>query len=391
MQYKIHHSGKGHDYTEDEIAIVVEAMRQADPLTQGKYRNEFEAKFSQYHGVKYSFALNNATCALVLAAQLCQFEEGDELIAPTLTFTSSVYPFIKKGAKIVWADIDFTTRVLTAETIEPHITPRTKAILVVNLYGYLTDMPSIMALAKKHNILVVEDNAQAMGTDLNGQKAGTFADLGVFSFHSHKNISTLGEGGMLVVKDERMAKLVPMLRHNGHTTFDFEREHYWLPAMGNLDMPELNGKMMLPSNFCIGEIECALGAKLLDRLDQMNAEKRKRAIYFIDSLKKFEEIEFHRVDSTRHNYHLLVAYLKDDKRNRFFEKMAYEHKIQVIAPYYPLYRYEMYKKLGYGTANCPATDRFWDNMVSFPFHHWLSDSDFEYMLESTKKSLETLR
>lgn len=391
MQFKIKFSGKSHNYTQEEMDVVVQAMKDAEPYTQGRFQTEFEDKFCEYIGAPHAFAVNNATAALEMAAQLCQFESGDEVIIPSHTFTSSAYPFAKKGAEIVWADIDLQTRVVTAETIEKKITPRTKAVVVVHLYGYMADMPSIMELAKKHNLLVIEDAAQSMGTGISGKKSGTFGDFGVFSLHSHKNITTLGEGGLIVVKDVKYADIMPMLRHNGHCDFPFDREDYWIPAMGNVDLPVLNNKILWPNNYCLGEIECALGTKLLDRLDELNSQKRKRAIYFIDTLKDYSELEFHRQDTIRHNYHLLAARMTNGKRDMFIRKMANEKGIQCVVQYYPLNRYPLYQKIGFDDADCPNTDKFFDNMVSFPFHHWMSDDDFKYMLKSTEDVLKSLR
>jgi perosamine synthetase len=390
MEFNIPFSGRAHAYTEDEVQTVIETMQTAVPLTQGHYQQVFQQKFNEYTESKHAFALNNATAALELSAQLCQFQTDDEVIIPAHTFTATAYPFLKKGAKIVWADIDLKTRVITAQTIEQCITQKTKAIVVVHLYGYCADMPTIMELAKKHDLLVVEDAAQALGTRVNNQMAGTFGDFGVFSFHSHKNITTLGEGGMLVLKDQKMAEIIPMLRHNGHCGFNFEREHYWIPAMGNVDLPGLNGKPIWPNNYCLGEVECALGVKLLDRIDQINVEKRERAMCFIDSMVDSPEFEFHREDSKRHNYHLLVARILNGKRDAFMCKMA-EAGVQCVVQYYPLNRYDLYKKAGYGEADCPNTDQFFDNMVSFPFHHMMSDELFAELITITKKVITELQ
>lgn len=386
MQFKIPFIGRAHTYTVDEVQTVIDVMQTAVPLTQGKYQEQFQKKFCEYTGAKHAFALNNATAALELTAQLCQFKANDEVIIPAHTFTATAYPFIKKGAKIVWADIDLKTRVITAQTIEQCITEKTKAIVVVHLYGYCADIPAIMQLAKKHELIVIEDTAQALGVSINNQMAGTFGDFGIFSFHSHKNISTLGEGGMLVVKDKKIANIVPMLRHNGHCGFNFEREHYWVPAMGNVDLPELNGELLWPNNYCLGEVECTLGVKLLDRIDQINQEKRKRAQQFMDEVTELKELEFHREDTPRHNYHLLVARVLNNKRDIFITKMA-EVGVQCVVQYCPLNRYDLYQKAGYGKADCPNTDMFFDNMVSFPFHHMMSEQDFEYMIDATKRCL----
>ena len=386
-QYRIPFSGRAHTYTAQEIDAVVNTMQTAVPLTQGSYQQQFQQDFCKYTGAKHAFALNNATAGLELAAQLCQFKSGDEVIIPGHTFTASAYPFLKKGANIVWADIGLATRVVTVETIEQCITPKTKAVVVVHLYGYGADMPAIMALAKKHGLLVVEDTAQALGVKIEGQMAGTFGDFGVFSFHSHKNMTTLGEGGMLVVNEEKYAELIPLLRHNGHCAFGSEREHYWIPAMGNVDLPDLNGEPLWPNNYCLGEVECALGSKLLQRIDHLNREKRKRAMQFIDGLSESPELRFHRVDNDRHNYHLLVAQVSNGKRDQIMKALAYDEGVQCVVQYFPLYRYGLYKKTGQGVANCPNTDLFFDNMISFPFHHMMSDDDFDYMVEATKRSL----
>ena len=378
-KYRVPFSGRAHNYTDDEMDVIFEAIKKADPLTQGYFLNKFQNKFSEYLGTKNTFAVNNAAAALELAAQLCLFKSDDEVIIPAHTYTASAYPFLKKGAKIVWADIDLKTRVVNAKTIENCITKKTKAIVVVHLYGYGIDMPEIMSLAKKYKLIVVEDTAQALGVTINDKKAGTYGDFGIFSFQSQKNISTLGEGGMLVVKNDELAKLIPMLRHNGHCSFNFDRKKYWKPAMGNVEY-------LWPNNFCLGEIECALGSKLLERIDDINNEKRKRAIYFIDSLKNFSELEFHRVDNLRHNYHLLVARLIGKNRDEIINKMSLMG-IQCAVQYYPLYRYDLYIKSGYSDANCPNTDIFFDNMISFPFNHRISDTDFEWMLEITKKCI----
>ena len=389
-KYRIPFSGRAHTYTKDEIQTVIDVMQTAVPLTQGQHQQDFEQKFCEYSGAKHAFAVNNATAALELSAQLCQFTQGDEVIIPAHTFTASAYPFLKKGAKIVWADIDLKTRVVTAQTIEKCITKNTKAIVVVHLYGFCAEMPPIMKLAKKHNLFVVEDAAQAIGSRIKGQMAGTFGDLGVYSFHSHKNITTLGEGGMLVLKNQSLAELIPMLRHNGHCGYNFERKHYWLPAMSKVDLPELNGKPIWPNNHCLGEIECALGVKLLNRIDKINEQKRQRAIRFIDAMAEYSQLEFHREETERHNYHLLVARVTNSERDTIMTKMA-EAGVQCVVQYYPLNRYDLYKKSGFGEANCSNTDLFFDNMISFPFEHMMSDETFTELISITKKVITNLQ
>lgn len=386
MNFDIPFSSRSQYYTSEEIDEVVDVMLNAETLTQGKYLEGFQSKFCEYAKVNNAFAVNNGTAALELSAQLCQFKAGDEVIIPSHTYTASAYPFLKKGARIQWADIDIKTRVVTSETIEKCITSKTKAIVVVHLYGFCADMLKIMKLAKKYNLLVIEDAAQALGSRLGNQMAGTFGDFGIVSFHSHKNITTLGEGGMLIVKSKNLAKVVPMIRHNGHCEFDFEKVNYWTPAMSNVDLTELNGEIVWPNNYCLGEVECALGTKLLDRIDKINNDKNKRAIYFIDEMSDFRNLYFHRDSSSRHNYHLLVAQVLNGSRDTLIAKMA-EAGVQCVVQYYPLNRYDLYKKSGYGHADCPNADLFFDNMISFPFQHMMDEDNYSRLIDITKNVL----
>lgn len=381
------------NYSSQEIRAVVEAMKKADPLTQGKYQIEFEKKFSQFIDAKHAFAVSSCTAALELSAILINIKRGDEVIIPAHTFAATAIPFARTGAKIVWADIDPKTRLVTAATIKNCISRKTKAIVVVHLYGLVADMDPIIELAKEYNLFIVEDVAQAPGARYKGKRAGSLGDFGCFSFHTHKNISTLGEGGMLIVKDDSLAKLVPGLRHNGMCGFNYEREKYWLPAMGNVDF-DLD--RVWPYNFCIGEVQCALGIKLLKRLDQLNAKRKKRAEKIIAALKPYPEISFQAAPSgCEHVYHLLSARYDGSAfgktRDDFIELMAFKHKVKVIVQYYPLYRYPMFIKAGFTNTNCPNTDTFFDNMISFPFHSWLSEKQIDYMISVTKKTLTKLR
>jgi perosamine synthetase len=393
VEFKINLSARGHDYVEQDIEAVIEAMKTADPLTQGSYQARFEEKFGEFNGSKNCYAVSNCTAALELSALLCRLQPEDEVIIPGHTFCATAIPFARTGAKIVWADIEPDTRVLSARTIKALINERTKVIVAVHLYGLMAPMPEIIELAKKHDLIVVEDCAQSPGSSINGIKAGNFGDFACFSFHTHKNMTTLGEGGMLVVKNEEVAKYVPGLRHNGLRGFDFERERYWVPAMGNVDFDIDN---LWPYNFCIGEVQCAVGIKLLDRLNQMNRERNERAIRVIDELSDYPELSFQKVPTGYfHCYHLLSARYDGEKYGKcnhdFIDLMAFTHRIKVIVQYYPLYRYPMFRKAGFGEANCPNTDHFFDNMVSLPFHHWMPENELEYMIDCTKKTLDHLR
>lgn len=392
-EFKVPWSGVGLKYNEEEINTVVECMKNAEPLTQGKYQKEFEERFNKYVGSKASFAVTSCTAALELAAILSGLERGDEVIIPGHTFCASAIPFGRTGATIRWADIDKESRIVTVDTIKPLISEKTKAIVVVHLYGLMVDMDPIMELAREKNIFVVEDAAQAPGAIYKGRRAGSIGDFGCFSFHTHKNISTLGEGGMLTVNREEIIPLVPGVRHNGVRAFE-NQEYYWQPGMSNVDF-DIEG--LWPYNFCMGEVQAALGIKLLKRLDEVNQQRKSRALRFIDELKPFPELNF---QSSNHPdceniYHLLVARYDGEQygksQNDLFKKLSEDYKVKVINPYYPLYKYPMFQKAGFGDASCPNTDEYFDKIVAFPFHLWMPEDQFVYMIDAVKKCLEELR
>ncbi len=392
-QWAVPWSGRGERYTAEEVATVVEAMRESDPQTQGRYQDEFERHFGKVMGADHSFAMSSGTAALEISALLCRLKPGDEVVLPAHTFAATAIPFARTGAKLVWADIHPDTRLVTAETLAAKITPKTKVLIVVHLYGLVADMDPILALARRKNLFVVEDAAQSIGARYKQRRSGTLGDFGCFSFHTHKNISTLGEGGMLTVKDPKLAALVPGLRHNGLRAYAEPREKYWVPAMGDVDF-DLDG--VWPYNFCIGEIQCALGAKLLERVDRINAQRRARARKVMDALKEFPELVFQsQPESCEHAHHLLAARYDGARfgahRDDFIARMVLKHRVKPAVQYYPLYRYPLFKRAGFGAADCPNTDVFFDNMVSFPFQNWMTDAQADKMIAAARETCAHLR
>lgn len=390
-EFRIPWSGRSYDYSEQEIAAVVDVMRTGDPLTQGPRRDEFERRFAQYLGVAHAFAVSNCTNAIDLVAVLASVRPGDEVVVPGHTFSASAIPFLRRGAILKFADIDPDTRLVTRDTIARVMSPRTKLIEVVHLYGLMPEMSPIVDLAKERNVQLLEDCAQSIGAEDHGRKAGTFGDFAVFSFHGQKSLTTLGEGGVLVVRDASLAAKTPGLRHNGLRTFARPDDRYWLPAMANVDL-DIEGEV--PFNFCLGEAQCALATKMLERIDTMNDQRIVRANRFRAAVSDFPELTFQKVlPDKRHVYHLLSAKYeaRSATRDDFISRMAFKHGIRVIVQYYPLYRYPLFKRLGFDRAECPQVDHFFDRMVSFPFHHWMSEEDFSYMIDKTRETLATLR
>jgi dTDP-4-amino-4,6-dideoxygalactose transaminase len=386
-------SGRGINYTDEDINIVLETMRIADPLTQGLHLEEFQEIFSKYHSGVPSFAVSSGAAALEISADLIDIKPGDEIIIPAHTYVASAIPFARRGAKLVWADIDIDTRVVTAETISDKITKKTKAIVPVHLYGLCVEMEEIMKLVENTSIWVIEDCAQALGASYNGKKCGTFGHISIYSFHAQKAITTLGEGGMICTKDIQLTQKIPGLRHNGHKSFDNNRKYYWQPAMSSVDFDIEN---VWPHNFSIGEVQCALGINLMKRVDKINNKRVEKVEYIINRLLDYSELEFQKKprNSTNVYTNLCLMYENPRKtvnRDALIQILSGTFKIQPVVQNYPLYRYPLMKKAGYGLAECPNTDLFFDNMLSLPFYEWFSNEQIEYLIDSVKKAVVELR
>ena len=391
--YRVSIPARQHPYTEEEIAAVVNVMRNVEGQTQGSYLAQFQEDFAAFTGARHAFAVDNATNALSLAATLCGIRPGDEVIIPAYTFCASAIPFGKAGARIVWGDIHPDTWTIDPEDIRRKITSKTRAIVCVHLLGMPCDMPAIMAIAREHGLKVVEDCAQALDARINGQHVGTFGDYGCFSFHGAKTMTTLGEGGMLTVRSDEDAALVPGIRHNGCCGFDFPRDRYWSPAMSNVDM-DIEG--FWPNNFCIGEAQCALGSVELRSLrgytDRIIAQNDRLRQLLAD----VPEISFNKIpDGYRHVRHQYVQHFDGSvfgkNRDDLLDLLTEKYGIRSIVQYYPLYRYPLFQKLGAGEFDCPVLERWWDNSFSVPMWCGMEDEVLEIISGSIKSAIADLK
>ncbi len=376
-------------HTEEEIQAVVRAMRECKTYTQGEELKAFEKEFAAYLGAAHAIGVSSCTSALELAAMVSEAGEGTEVVMPAHTFVSSAVPFARTGARLVWADIEPETRVLSVDTIRPCLTERTRVVLVTHLYGLYADMEPIVELCKERGIQVVEDCAQSPGAELGGKKAGTFGDFGCFSFHTHKNMTTMGEGGMLVFRSEKDADTARKLRWMGHAPFEEPRERYWVPAMGNL----VQGRAgVWPINCCLGEMQAAVGRVVLKRLDGINEQRREQAERFRTALADCPELGFQKVtERLSHVYHLMGVRIDGVDRDDFIALLYDKYEIKCLVHYIPLYRTPLFKAFGLGEADCPNSDAFFDHGVGFPWWSGMPDDVLDYMAESVRAALSELK
>jgi len=374
---------------DEEEQALLRVLREANTLTTGKEGEAFEKEFTEFIGCADAVALSSCSSALELAAVFSELGAGDEVIIPAHTFVSSAVPFGKTGAMIKWADIDRDTRLVSAETIRPLLSERTKAIVVVHLYGLAADMEPIMAIAREHDLCVIEDCAQAPGARCGGRRVGSFGHFGCFSFHSHKNMTTLGEGGMLTVRDAAHGRAARRMRWMGNWSIEQDREKYWQPAMGNIVEP-IPG--CWPANYCLGEPNAAVGRLLLRRLDAINDQRKQQAERFKEAFSTFPEVSFQTIPAgCEHVFHLMPIRYDGGPygktRDDLIDLLYRQYKIKCVSHYWPLNRTELFHKFGFGEANVPETDRYYENQLGFP---WWSDMPPELLDDMAGRAVAAL-
>jgi len=295
--------------TSDEKTAVLEVLDSGNLSTfiassgefflGGKKIKEFEKKFAQKIGTKFAVAFNSATSALHAAVVAINVKPGEEVIVPPYTFTSTATSVLMHNAIPVFADIKNDTYCIDPKSIEKNITKLTKGITAVHLFGHSCDMDEIMSIAKKNNLKVIEDCAQAPGGKYRGANVGTIGDCGIFSFQETKNIMT-GEGGMLVTDDEKIAKVTQMIRNHGEVTSESQEKRTYVSEI-------------LGWGYRMTELEAALGIVQLSKLDKFNVERIKLANYLTENLKSIEGLTHTKYDFVKHVYYV-YAFNFDEKK-----------------------------------------------------------------------------
>jgi perosamine synthetase len=242
--------------TEKEIAYVADAAATAWYGNANSFQDRFEKAFAAHLGVRHAVSLPSCTSAIHLALTALGVGPGDEVIVPDATWIASAAPITYVGATPVFADIDRQTWCLEAESFEACVTPRTRAVIPVDLYGNMPDMDAINVVAKRHGIAVIEDAAEAIGSEYHGRRAGSCGDVGVFSFHGTKTLTT-GEGGMLVTNRDDLAQRVRVLRDHGRQ-----------PGDSNFFNAEVAFKYRMSS------LQAAMGLAQLERIEELITRKR---------------------------------------------------------------------------------------------------------------------
>jgi perosamine synthetase len=307
----------------NEKKYVNECLDSTWISSKGKFIKEFEDKFSDYIGVKYATAVSNGTTALHLALETLGITEGDEVIVPTFTYIASVSSILYTGATPIFVDSLESTWQMDPEDVKKKITKKTKAIMVVHLYGQMCDMGEIMKIANEHNLFVIEDCAEAFGSKFKGKCAGTFGDIATFSFYGNKTITT-GEGGMVVSNDYYMYDRAYHLKMHGVSTV----REYWHDVIG------YNYRM---TNIC-----AAIGLAQLERADEILKKKRNIAELYNKNLEGLPVYPLKESEDTVNSFWMYSIMTENVKQRDALRKHLSDNGIETRPTFYPVHTMPMF-------------------------------------------------
>ncbi|OGY67438.1 MAG: UDP-4-amino-4,6-dideoxy-N-acetyl-beta-L-altrosamine transaminase [Candidatus Harrisonbacteria bacterium RIFCSPLOWO2_02_FULL_45_10c] len=366
-----------------EIDEVVDSLK-SGWLGTGPKVKKFEEMFSDYKSIKHSVAVNSCTAALHLAMRVIGVKPGDEVIVPTMTFAATANAAIHAGGTPVFADCEKGTMNLDPVDLEKKITKKTKAVIPVHFAGRPCNMDAIMAIAKKHNLKVIEDCAHAIESEYHGEKTGTFGDVGCFSFYVTKNIIT-GEGGMAITNNDEYAGKIKTLALHGMSKDAWKRfsdegyKHYQVVDSGH--------------KYNMMDIQAAMGIHQLGRIDRY--WKRREEIWnrYNEAFKDLPVFLPASVEpNTRHAYHLYTLLIDLDRagitRDQFLDEMT-KRNMGVGVHYIALHLHPFYQeKFGYRKGDFPNAEWISDRTVSLPLSPKLTDEDVNDVILATKKILK---
>ncbi len=348
-----------------EMDAAIHGVLDSGAFILGPAVKEFEKNMAEYTGVKHAVGVASGTDAIQLALMAYNIGPGDEVITTPMTFVATVEVMVLLGIRPIFVDIDPKTYIIDPEQIEAKITPKTKAIVPVHLYGQCADMDAINAIAQKHNLVVIEDSAQAVGATYKGKKATSLGDAGCLSFFPSKNLGAYGDGGMVLTNDDDIADRVRKLRVHGSAT---KYQHVYLGVNSRLD-----------------SIQAAVLNVKLKYIDRWNEMRRQNAAKYNERLQGTPAITPYVAETNAHTYHQYTIQVEDRDGLQAFLK---ENGIATGIHYpIPLHLQPAYESLGYKKGDFPVAEKVSSHVVSLPMYPELPDEHIEYTTEHIRKFL----
>ncbi len=358
---------------EEEISAVTKVLR-SKWIREGEKVKEFEEKFSEYIGSKYAVAVSSGTAALHTAYATCGIREGEEVIVPSFTHISTVNAVLYIGAIPVFAEIDPNTYTIHPNDVENKITNKARAIIVVHWAGHPADMETLVDIAKRHNLIVIEDACQATGALYHSKKVGSFGDTACFSFYPSKIITT-GEGGMIVTNSKEIAEKAKLFRNYGQS---WERRFT---------------HTILGYNYRMTELQAAMGIVQLDRIEDTIKRKNEVAFRLSDQLQKIKGISPPVLrNDIRHTFmHYMIKVNEKDfgKARDFIVEALNAENIQSRVYIPPVHLQPYYKeKFKYGEGLLPITENVAKKVLTLPCSPTMKDSDIKDIVEAIYKIIK---
>ena len=408
VKLKVPYSFFGSIYDKMEEKAILAVLKQ-ESQTMGPQVALFQREFAKRFDVKHAFATSNCTTSMHAATQALGIKEGDEVIVTPITFIATSLVILKERAKPIYADIDPRTFNIDPKQIEDKITRKTKAIYVVHYGGQMCDMDPIMEIARKHSLYVLEDCAHAHGATYKGRQAGSIGDVGCFSFHSLKNMVTLGEGGMITTSNDALTDKIQRMRVMSithwapdQTTWEFGGHRlekkgvrdYWIPS--HFDVIDDEGKW--GNNYRMNEAQAAVGRAQLLKLDMLVEKRRFNGHYLNEGIKGIKGVTPTWEDpNCTHAFHLYTLCVEPEilgaSRDEFLRVLYQEEGIQGILHYQPTYHFTgLKKKYNYPDKLCHnAENFFYAREINLPMNPRLTKNDLDMIIEGVKNTAKKVR
>jgi perosamine synthetase len=381
----------GNVYGAEEEKAVLEVLHKGAP-TSGSYCQQFEHDFASYHNMPYAKTVSNGTAALFLAMIAAGVKPGDQVLTTPLTWIASASAAAVLGADIDFVDVDPVTLNMDPQKLAAKLTPATKVVVPVHLYGLCCDMDPIMKLAHERGFLVVEDACHAIGSRYFSQQAGAIGHIGCFSFHEQKNISTLGEGGMVITRDPAMFERLALYRSHCTRVYGPSTKYC---LIDEVKYPK--GKWFWRQdfddtgyNFRLTDMQAAVGIEQLKKLAQFNRLRNQNAAYLSNALAGIKGLSLPQVPSGyEHAFHLYMVQL-DEKvfgmsRMDFIYEILYTYGIKVGTHYSPLHLTEAFRRRGHKPGECPVAEAAGERIVTLPLNPRQTGEQLDYMVDSIFK------